>query len=576
MESGSEASRKAGSSEDEVVVMISNSEESTAAKASAATEGGSNSFSKDSQASTELERLRSRVEMTPKTTPSSPDMARSPNASKPPKVPTESVVRRRSLGRSAYSKPKSRLLEPSCPIETSVEEKILLLPSSSPKTKSASPIHSRDNVKTGSATPQTPSVPGGEDEEEEAEEEFCKSLNSTETEEKSKKSRFVVCIEWIAFVCIMGCLIASITIHRLQHTMIWSLEIWKWSVLVLVIFCGRLVTEWGINIVVFMIEKNYLFRRKVLYFVFGLKKSMLVFIWLGLILLAWSLLIDGGVKRSRKTTRILNYVTRTLASCLAGAALWLAKALFVKMLATSFHVTRFFDRIQESFLHQHVLRTLEKPPTMKIVKQEGGENSAQMSLSQVKEKKEGVIDVGKIHKIKQEKVSGWTMKGMIDVISGSGLTTISNALDDSVDDEGGEHKEKEIADELEAKAAAIKIFANVAKPGAKYIDEEDLWHFMKKEEVDNLYLKSKPQHWSPSYSVLVKDIVNVNQMNMGLYVNHTINFQNYGNKNSRRSELVVELKKIFEDLNIKYHLLPQEVHLRSVDPAPPAFPSTMR
>jgi len=63
---------------------------------------------------------------------------------------------------------------------------------------------------------------------------------------------------------------------------------------------------------------------------------------------------------------------------------------------------------------------------------------------------------------------------------------------------------------------------------------------------------------------VVKDIENVNKMKMALYVTHTINFQNYGDKNSRRSELVLELKKILEDLNIKYHLLPQEVHLSYV------------
>ena len=75
--------------------------------------------------------------------------------------------------------------------------------------------------------------------------------------------------------------------------------------------------------------------------------------------------------------------------------------------------------------------------------------------------------------------------------------------------------------------------------------------------------------------VVVKDIVRLNHMNMALCVNHTINFQNYGEKTSRRSELVIELKKIFEELNIKYHLLSREVHLRSVDSAPPTFPTTM-
>lgn len=82
------------------------------------------------------------------------------------------------------------------------------------------------------------------------------------------------------------------------------------------------------------------------------------------------------------------------------------------------------------------------------------------------------------------------------------------------------------------------------------------------------YLESRPQHWRPNHSVLVKDIENVNKMKMVLYVTHTINFQNSGDKNNRRSELVLELKRILEELDIKYNLLPQEVrlsHVRSQD-----------
>ena len=75
------------------------------------------------------------------------------------------------------------------------------------------------------------------------------------------------------------------------------------------------------------------------------------------------------------------------------------------------------------------------------------------------------------------------------------------------------------------------------------------------------YIESKPKYWSPKHSVIIKEIENVNRMKIGLYVQHTMNHQNFGEKSSRRSELVFELKKIFENLQIKYHLLPQEVHL---------------
>lgn len=78
------------------------------------------------------------------------------------------------------------------------------------------------------------------------------------------------------------------------------------------------------------------------------------------------------------------------------------------------------------------------------------------------------------------------------------------------------------------------------------------------------YLESKPQHWRSSHSVQVKDILDLNKIKMGLYVTHTINFQNSAEKNSRRSDLVLELKKIFEELGIKYRLIPQEVHVTYV------------
>ncbi|KAJ6383996.1 hypothetical protein OIU78_027325, partial [Salix suchowensis] len=73
-----------------------------------------------------------------------------------------------------------------------------------------------------------------------------------------------------------------------------------------------------------------------------------------------------------------------------------------------------------------------------------------------------------------------------------------------------------------------------------------------------VYIESKPKHWNPKHSLLVKEIENVNKMKLTLSVLHTMNHQNYGEKSSRRSELVFELKKIFDNLGIKYHLLPRQ------------------
>jgi len=64
--------------------------------------------------------------------------------------------------------------------------------------------------------------------------------------------------------------------------------------------------------------------------------------------------------------------------------------------------------------------------------------------------------------MKQEKVSSWTMKILVDAVMNSRLSTISNSLDESFYDVENEQNDKEITNEMEATAAAYYIFKNVA------------------------------------------------------------------------------------------------------------------
>lgn len=82
---------------------------------------------------------------------------------------------------------------------------------------------------------------------------------------------------------------------------------------------------------------------------------------------------------------------------------------------------------------------------------------------------------------------------------------------------------------------------------------------------DCRYIESKPNYWNPKHSIIVKEMENLDKLKMALCVQHTINHQNYGDRNIRITELFLELKKIFENLNMKYHLLPQEIHLTQVN-----------
>ncbi|KAL2480048.1 Mechanosensitive ion channel protein 10 [Abeliophyllum distichum] len=413
------------------------------------------------------------------------------------KPPSGAAFRRRLSAKSEYSKPKSRIVEEppypssSNPIEENAQ------PAPAKASERNSPNVASPSVKVTSSspkasvpvTPRTPLMASVGDDDDDDDEVYKTENVKIDKKKRGKKMKVMILIEWIAFVSIMAVLIASLTVHKLEGWTILGTKLWRWSVLVLVIFCGRLFTEWLTNVLVFLIERNFLLKKKVLYFLFGLKKSVRVVIWLGLILLAWGLLINRGIKRSRKTTKVLNYITRGIASSLIGAVMWMLKTLLIKLLASSFHVRTFFDRIQESIFHQYILQALSGPPSMENAI-DNSTLSCQLSLENVKTGKqektgEGVINVDKLHKMKRGKVSAWTMGGLIKVIRSSGLPTISEVLDESVEEEDGE--QKVITSEVEAKDAANRIFKNVARPGHKYIDEEDLLRFMPKEEVDNAF-----------------------------------------------------------------------------------------
>ncbi|PKI64983.1 hypothetical protein CRG98_014624 [Punica granatum] len=175
---------------------------------------------------------------------------------------------------------------------------------------------------------------------------------------RKKKLNKRVLLEWILFLTIMTCLICSLTLDSLQREVVWGMKIWKWCLMVMVTFCGRLVSGWLVALIVFLIERNFMLREKVLYFVYGLRKSFQNCAWLGLVLASWVILFPNVHKHHK----VLQKLFRALIAVLIGATIWLLKILFVKVLASSFHVATFFDRMKESVFHHYILDTLSGPP----------------------------------------------------------------------------------------------------------------------------------------------------------------------------------------------------------------------
>ncbi|AAD30575.1 Hypothetical protein [Arabidopsis thaliana] len=329
---------------------------------------------------------------------------------------------------------------------------------------------------------------------------------------KDKLSLWIV-LEWLSLILIIAGFVCTLAIPSLRKKKLWELQLWKWESMVLVLICGRLVSSWIVKIVVFFIERNFLLRKRVLYFVYGVRKAVQNCLWLGLVLLAWHFLFDEKVAKAANT-KALRVVTKIFVCLLVGFLLWLVKTLLVKVLASSFHMSTYFDRIQESLFTQYVIETLSGPPLIEIQKNEeeeerisvevkkfqnpGGveiQSGAQKSpmktgkspfLSHVLSNGGGGggenkgITIDSLHKLNPKNVSAWKMKRLMNIIRNGSLTTLDEQLQDpSLDDDKG----NQIRSEFEAKLAARKIFHNVAKPGSKFIYANDIMRFLPDDEA---------------------------------------------------------------------------------------------
>ncbi|KAK4258459.1 hypothetical protein QN277_004906 [Acacia crassicarpa] len=353
-----------------------------------------------------------------------------------------------------------------------------------------------------------------------------------------KKTHFSIWIllEWLSLILFLAALACTLGIPVLRNKILWKLHLWKWEVMILVLICGRLVSDWVIRILVFFIERNFLLRKRVLYFVYGVRKAVQNCLWLGFVLIAWHLLFDKKVERETRGNA-LQYVTKVLVCFLVGTLVWLAKTLAVKVMASSFYTSTYFDRIQESLFNQFVIETLSGPPLIEIQKSEEEEQKLAdevqklqnagvnippelraaafsttkspraAALSKTKSprtmksgmlqksprlisgkfsrplshKSDDGITIDHLHKLNPKNVSAWNMKRLMNMVRHGTLSTLDEQILDSTEDD---ENATQIRSEKEAKAAAKKIFQNVARRGCRFIYLEDLLRFMQEDEAE--------------------------------------------------------------------------------------------
>jgi hypothetical protein len=173
-----------------------------------------------------------------------------------------------------------------------------------------------------------------------------------------------------------------------------------------------------------------------------------------------------------KSNKVLKRVFRVLIAVLIGATIWLLKILLVKVLASSFHVATFFDRMKESVFHHYILDTLSGPPLDEDERETPRRRTLRHSktlpaklrerASRSKRYESRSIDMERLRKLSMmSRATAWNIKRLVSYIKSSGLSTISRTVDDFG------NAESEINSEWEARGTAQRVFRNVAKSGAK-------------------------------------------------------------------------------------------------------------
>ena len=247
--------------------------------------------------------------------------------------------------------------------------------------------------------------------------------------------------EWVSLVLVIAALACSRSIPFLREKNMWDLALWKWEVMGLVIISGGLVSDWGVRLSVHLMERNFLLRKRVLYFVYGLRRVVRNCVWLLLILIVWECFFHQKVE-AETGSKVLPYVTKVLICLLVSTLIWLVKIILVKALASSFHMNTFFDEIQQLLIKQHVVKKLL---TAKV------ENSG----DEIASTKGGEISIERLDKMSRRNVSAWSMKVLMEKVHYGGLSTLDELIlhlgigdDDCLSGDGSECRATRAAEKI--------------------------------------------------------------------------------------------------------------------------------
>ncbi|XP_021744169.1 mechanosensitive ion channel protein 9-like [Chenopodium quinoa] len=224
----------------------------------------------------------------------------------------------------------------------------------------------------------------------------------------------------VVFLVAAAICVASFTVPSLRKAPPSGIAMWQWSLLVTVLLCGPLLSKLLHYMVIFIDTKFELFgvaaaaRENVVYYTVELIESAWVVLWFSIILVAWLWVVedpsylgmkeDQNEKLKKKFAKTFPIITVTLITIIIGSVFWLLKDVVLLMAKSSFHISKFFERVNDALMHQHVINRL----TPRADTYDIGEPNLCQRMCDWKEKMPSLSD-----QVNQKNVSCWGMQKVI-------------------------------------------------------------------------------------------------------------------------------------------------------------------
>ncbi|KAG2652925.1 hypothetical protein PVAP13_1NG394800 [Panicum virgatum] len=434
-------------------------------------------------------------------------------------------------------------------------------------------------------------------------------------------------LQWLGLFLVIAALVCSVTIRILSEKKVLGLHLWKWELLVFVLICGRLVSGWVIRIAVFGVERNFLLRKRVLYFVYGVRSAVQnknVSAWnmkrlMRIVRFGTLTTMDEQIQQAtgegdESATQIRSEYEAKIAAkrifnnvatpgskyiYLSDLMRFMRREEAIKAM-NLFEGAQEHNRVSKRSLKNWVVNAFRERKALALTLNDT--KTAVNKLKQMANVIVGIIvfalwllilGIATTHFfvflssqiLLAVFVFGNTVKTVFEAIV---FLFVMHPFD--VGDRCEIEDVQMVVEEMNIMTTVFLRYDNLkiyypnsvlaTKPIMNFYRSPDMGEgidfsihvatpveklALMKERI-LCYIDNKKEHWYPGAMVALRDVDDTNKLKVSIWLRHTLNFQDMGMRWVRRELVLQEMIRVLKDLEIEYRMLPLDVNVRTAPP----------